>query len=330
MNMGKNQHLEDDKVKSSALNIALTFYKFLTPQISESVRLEEFANWHRIDKRTLVKYLEGQTRGRPKQNAFNNSSEYLKSYLNFLNPQRLWKSLEIICRFCGVDCYGSTPANGCIHCKRCIHIKTCERKKGTDIVPEDCKILKDLFSYVDEIENLPDIYSPLKYVFDRKYGFAVDTLDVYKSLLEKALGEKIDIKYVSCVIRYAHLYDSSNKVSFLFLSRMFPEEILERVLVKITPEPIDDIRVQLWNKCNKFEKELSLAQKSPERGTIDTLFQHIKNDVSLADIIIFARYFSVLPDDRLRSIDVRILQKCLCWKDCSLENFFQLCRAELA
>lgn len=320
------------ELRGHMLSSVFNLYKFLTPQDSESTRLENFASWHEVeDPRTIKRYIKG--RGvKPKQADFNNSSEYLIHNLNFLNHKRLWKSLKIICRYCdfrGSDCHGCSPADGCIHCKTCVSINICKQEKGVGKVPKTCKILKESFRYVDEIENLAYFYSPLKYVLALDDGLAVETLEDYKDILRRFLGEKVDIEYVSCVIRYAHMYVLDNSVSFLFLSRFCPEEMLERILKRITPDPIDDILVQLWNKCSKFEKELLLALEHPKcEGSVDDLLRHIENDANLADIIVFVHCFCILSDERLRPIDVRILKKCLCWKDCSPEKFFQLYSAE--
>lgn len=329
---GKLPH-EGNKLRGHTLNSVFELYKFLTPQTSESVQIKEFAEWHQLDPRTIKKYMEGQGGANPKQNDFNNNNQY---FLNQFDPKRQWKSLEIVCRYCksqsrGVDCHKCPPDYGCEHCKKCSNINICERKRDTGKVPRTCEVLKKLFRYLSKVENLTFVYFPLSYVFDLgKDNFAVEILDYHKDALVKLLGEKIDIKYVSCVIRYAHLYASNDKVSFLFLSRMLPEDMLKRVLRKIQPdEPIDNIRVQIWNKCDKFEKELLCAKKPPKyERNVDGLFKIIENDVSLADIMAFVHYFSVLPEFRLRPIDVRLLQRCLFWKACSLENFLQLCFAE--
>lgn len=305
------------------LQAAFNLYKFLSPAVSETELLDNFASWHNIkDRRTMGKYLGGQQRLKQKSGNFNDSSEYLLNNLNFLDFEQLWECLKFKCGKCnfGADNLQSClPGKGCILCEKCNHKNICERRQGTGKVPEDCIILGEFLYYVNEIEKLPYIYFPLKYVLPLKEGLAFEILEDYTKLLTMYLGEKFDLEYISCILRYVHMYV---RVPFLTISRLYKEEVLNRLLMQITSDPIDDTQFELWERCRKFEKELLRIQKLPKNeGSVDELLERSKDDISVADMKLFTECFYNISEIPLRPIDVRILQKCLCWKDCSLDGF---------
>ena len=184
--------------------------------MSTTERRENFAVWHELDWRKVKKIIEGQAAAGPKLSSFNDGSEYLLNIFNLLESKQLWAGLGIICHYCayhGKKCKDSSPAKNCTHCNRCSHRNNFKQQYGTGKIPKDCKVIKELLRYIDEVEKLAYIYFPIKYVLTLEDGLASDTLYEYKMFLEQYLGNKIDIKYISCIISHAYMYDLNDYVS---------------------------------------------------------------------------------------------------------------------
>lgn len=362
---GKNAQVFGDGMKEGAelnddvFKTAFNFYKFLTPQISESKRLSEFADWQGLDSRTVKKYLrrEKETKKQKATLKLSNNSEFLWDSLNFFEPKSLWRYLEGCCEVCewrgAEECKGKAPANGCIYyCENCKHKGGCERKKGTDgEVPKDCKILAYEFDRVDNAAALPYFYFPLKYILpliDSEVMEDNEVLEILGGLIKslgKFLGDNFNFKYISCIIRYVYLYNlidhlppeqkgaepTENPITWLFaysrrslsISRVYNEKALEDVLRQIVTDSIDDEQVKLWKECGDFEKDLLKSQETPEFGSVNDLLKYAEKDISIADIAIFLSHFADISLFKLRTIDIKVLQKCLCWKDYSFEKFFK-------
>lgn len=352
----ENSELNDDVFKT-----IFGFYKFLTPGMSEKQRINEFADWQNLDSRTVGKHVKAIQEGREAKLKLGlkqfDSVEYLTDSIDFWDPKRLWIYLTGICEICewrkAEECKGKTPANGCLYyCKNCKHKDSCERERGTDSkIPKDCKILAYEFERIDNAAALPYVYAPLKYVLpliDSEITRDNEVLEILNDLikcLEEFLGDNFNFKYVSCVIRYAHLYNlidhlppdqkcvepTENPITWLFsysrrslsISRVYSEKALEDVLKHIVPDPIGDELVKLWVECWDFEKDLLKAQKAPELGSVNDLLEYAKEDINIADIVIFMSHFADITQFKLRPIDIKVLQKCLCWKDYSFEKFLK-------
>ena len=352
---------ENSELNNDVFKTIFGFYEFLTPRMSDMQRINELADWQNLDSRTVGKYVkaiqegkEAKLKSRLKQF---DSVEYLANSTDFWDPKRLWIYLTRICEICewrkAEGCKGKTPANGCLYyCKNCKHKNSCERERGTDSkIPEDCKILAYEFERVNNAVALPYFYAPLKYVLpliDSEITEDNEVLEILNDLiksLKEILGDKFNFKYIFCVIRYAHLYNlidhlppdqkgeepTENPITWLFaysrrslsISRVYNEKTLEDVLKQIAPGSIDDELVKLWAECNDFEKDLLSAEKTPEFGSVNDLLKYAQKDISIADIVIFISHFADISQFKLRPIDIKILQKCLCWKDYSFDKFFE-------
>lgn len=349
----KGTELERDVFKT-----VFKFYKLLTLQMDEQERLAGFGDWQGLDNRTVEKYVKDINEGkevkiRSMLKGFDNV-EYLLESTDFSEPKKLWEYLEGICEICEwqKECQGKTPANGCKHCKSCKHKTDCEQRRGTDkAIPKDCKILKNEVARVDNAVALPYLYFPLKYILHLRDNEVMENNEVLEEVssiiksLGEVLGDNFNIKYVCCIIRYAHLYDlidhlptnqkcagpTKNPITWLFaysrrslsISRIYNEKVLEDVLKQIITNSIDDEQVKRWKECDDFEKDLLKSQEVPKLGSMDDLLEYAKEDISITDIVIFLSHFADITLCRLRPIDIKILQRCLCWKDYSFEEFFK-------
>lgn len=350
---------EGAELNVDVFKTAYNFFKLLTPQISESKRLSAFAGWQGLDSRTVKKYLrEAERVKKPKAMLkLSDNKKYLETAQNHLEPKSLWRYLEGCCEVCELrgaeGCTGKAPANGCIYyCKNCKHKSGCEQKKGTnENVPEDCKILAYEFERIDNAAALPYFYVPLKYILALKDSEVLEDNEVLEELnhliesLEKFLEGNFNFKYISCIIRYAYLYNlidhlppeqegaepTENPITWLFaysrrslsISRVYNEKALEDVLRQIVTDSIDDEQVKLWKECDDFKKDLLKSQEVPELGSVNDLLEYAKEDISIADIVIFLSHFADISLFKLRLIDIEVLQKCLCWKDYSFEKFLK-------
>lgn len=339
------------------------FYSFLTPQMSKTKRFSEFAYWQGIDGRTAKKYLKGEKKGEKLTETLklSDNRESIKDSLDFFESEHLWKYLEGRCEICewrgAEECEGKAPANGCVYyCRSCKRKDSCEQNRGTKSkVPEDCKILAYDFERVDNAVALPYFFLPLEYTLSFRNSEMMednevlsilnDLIEVIENSLGKILGDNFNIDYISCIIRYAYLYNlidhlrptqegvepTENPITWMFaysrrslsISRIYNEKVLEDILKQIVTDSIDDRQVELWKRCIDFEKDLLKSQESPKPGSVGDLLEYAKEDTSIADIVIFLSHFADITLSQLRPIDIKILQKCLCWKEYSFEQFFK-------
>lgn len=349
---------EGAKLESDTFKTIYNFYKFLTSEITEQDRLAQFGDWQGLDGRTVEKYVKKTEEGteielKSRLKKFDNI-KYLKDSTDFSDPEHLRKCLAEMCKTCEwrevEKCRGKAPANGCpYYCKSCKHRDSC--KSADTKIPKDCKILKYEFMRVDNAVALPYLYAPLKYILPlrnskvMKDNEVLETLNGFIESLKRFLGNNFDLNYISCIIRYAYLYNlidhlppeqectkpTENPITWLFaysrrslsISRIYNERALEDTLKQIVTDSIDDERVELWKQCSNFEKDLLKSQEAPKLGSVDSLLEYAQKDTSMADIVIFLNHFADINFLKLRPIDIKILQKCLCWKDYSFKEFLK-------
>lgn len=356
--MDKSQFDMFRKLNNKMLRSIVTFCKDITKETQKAQKEMDktLAMWFNLDPRSLKKHTAEEQELKPKLDSPSGDKDVIKdTLLELADPQKLRSGFGILCEYCeseGKDSCKCTPAGDCTFCCFCKDRSNCQRGNR---IPQDCKLLEELCRILYDIKMLAYASFPIKYVLPLEDGLLAETLDAYRGMLKEALGEEINLDIISCIIQYSYLYEFKDcippkqyrqqleyddlkgvrdekdlstfyehKIRSLGISRMMRAEALEYALDRIVCNPIDDDQNKLWNICNEFENELLRAQKrAPRKGSVDDLFEHAKDKISLNDILMFVRHFIDIDAYPLRTIDIKILQKCLCWKDYSFFEFIK-------